>query len=101
MKRIGKRMLALLLSVMTLFGSSIPALAMDFQEGVTCSSRIGRKIVGSDGKYFTSPEGGYPILVYDAEGNASFKWHEKGGIDHGHMYLYTEYNVDETWAYCV
>lgn len=99
-----KRILSLLtagVSAITfLFSSVSVAFAWQAEEGVTCSSRFGRSLVGADGQNFYTPSS-YPVLIYDENGNTSVKTATTTGKPQAYLYLYTEYNVDEHYAYCL
>lgn len=103
MKRtLSHRILSAVISIILLFTlvfSGTVASAWESTEGVVCSSRFGRLIMGSDGLPFHCPAN-YPVMLYDEEGNTSYST-SAGDRDHPHMYLYTELNVDEQWVYCI
>lgn len=105
MKRtsLSARCLAIILCLalavpLLIYQGAIPVSAWSASEGTVCSSRFGREIVGSDGKVFRGPDR-YMSMIYDENGNTSYI--ENQGYNQPHMYLYTNYNVDEQWAYCI
>lgn len=105
MKRynISTRCLAMILCIalaipLLILKGATPAYAWSAAEGTVCSSRFGREVMGSDGLPFRGPDR-YTSLIYDANGNTSYV--ENQGFNQPHMYLYTQYNVDEQWVYCI
>lgn len=101
--KISTRCLAMILCIVMAFTlliveGAVPTYAWSAEDGTVCSSRFGREVVGSDGQVFRGPDR-YMSMVYDQNGNTSYI--ENQGFNQPHMYLYTTYNVDEQWAYCI
>ena len=76
----------------------ISSLAISYNEGEVCHSRFGAQLVGYDGGKFTHDT--MNVMYYRSDGSTYYDTYTSSR-PLSKMYLYTQNNVDEQWAYCI
>lgn len=96
----GKKLMAVLLTVVMLIAAvPLNAFAFDYASGEKVLARVGRQFVGYDGsKVYSNPDD--YALRYRSDGSTYFQAYG-GSAARGHLYLYTQFNTDEQWVYCI
>ncbi len=98
MKNLTRFLAFLLCAVMSVSILPISSLALSYNEGEVCHSRFGAQLVGYDGGKFTHDT--MDVMYYRPDGSTYYDTYTSSR-PLSKMYLYTQNNVDEQWAYCV